>query len=253
MFIDSKTKIEDNSIDAIFNSIVEINKKQKVVVFIDEFQDVLKLKEYRLILAVLRSKIQYLSDISFVYAGSIRNQMEHIFADNDSPFFKSAIPITLGPIKQDLLVEFIQKRFNIGKRSISEDIIKEIFSITDMVTGDIQQFCEAIWSTSSYRDEIKNNSFRKAIELIFSHENMVYERIFGELTNFQLKVLKAVAKHGGIEIYSNNFFEKNGFTNASSVKRSIDKLVKIKILFSYKKEYKFANPFFKLWLLKNYT
>ncbi|RLD29657.1 MAG: hypothetical protein DRI73_10825 [Bacteroidetes bacterium] len=122
-----------------------------------------------------------------------------------------------------------------------------------MVTGDIQQFCEAIWSTSSYGDEIKNNSFRKAIELIFSHEKMVYERIFGELTNFQLKVLKAVAKYGGIEIYSNNFFEKTGFTNASSVKRSIDKLVKIKILFSYKKEYKFANPFFKLWLLKNYT
>lgn len=132
--------------------------------------------------------------------------MEHIFTDNDSPFFKSAIPITLGPIKQDLLVEFIQKKFNFGKRGISEDIIKEIFSITAMVTGDIQQFCEAIWSTSSYGDEIKNNSFRKAIELIFSHENMVYERIFGELTNFQLKVLKAVAKYGGIEIYSNNFF-----------------------------------------------
>ena len=59
------------------------------------------------------------------------------------------------------------------------------------------------------------------------------------------------------EIYyrgsSNSFFEKNGFTNASSVKRSIDKLIKVKVLFNYKKEYKFANPFFKLWLLKNYT
>ena len=251
--IDSKTKIEDNSIDAIFNSIVEINKKQKVVVFIDEFQDVLKLKEYRLILAVLRSKIQYLSDVSFVYAGSIRNQMEQIFADNDSPFFKSAIPITVGPIKQDFLIKFIKKRFNIGKRSISEDIIKEIFIITDMVSGDIQQFCEAIWSTSSYGDKIKNDSFYKAVELIFSHENVVYQRIFGELTNFQLKVLKGVAKYGGIEIYSNKFFERNGFTNASSVKRSIDKLIKTKILFIYKKEYKFANPFFKLWLLKNYT
>lgn len=251
--IDIKTKIEDSSIDAIFNSVTEINKKQKVVVFIDEFQDVLKIKESRFILAKLRSKIQHLSDVSFVFAGSIRNQMEQIFADNDSPFFKSAIPITVGPIEHDLLIKFIKTRFKIGKRNISEEIITKIFDITDMISGDIQQFCEAIWSTSSYGEEIKKDSFYKAVELIFSHEIVVYQRIFGELTNFQLKVLKGVAQYGGIGIYSNNFFEKNGFTNASSVKRSIDKLVKVKILFFYKKEYKFANPFFKLWLLKNYT
>ncbi|MCK5156480.1 MAG: ATP-binding protein [Spirochaetales bacterium] len=251
--IDSKIKIEDNSIDAIFNSIVEINKKQRVSVFVDEFQDVLKIKEHRPLLAKLRSKIQYISDISFVYAGSIRSQMEQIFADIDSPFFKSAIPITVGPIEHDLLTEFIKARFKIGKRNISEKIIEKIFTITDMITGDIQQVCEAIWSTSSHGDEITNDSFYKAVELIFSHENVVYQRIFGELTGFQLKVLKGVAQYGGREIYSNNFFEKNGFTNASSVKRAIDKLIKVKILFIYKKEYKFANPFFKLWLLKNYT
>jgi len=251
--IDSKTKIEDSSIDAIFNSLVEINKKQRVAVFIDEFQDILKIKEYRLLLAKLRSKIQHLSDISFVYAGSVRSQMEQIFTDIDSPFFKSAIPITVGPIEQDLLIQFIKTRFNIGKRNISEEIIEKIFAITDMITGDIQQFCEAIWSTSSHGDEITNDSFYKAVELIFSHENVVYQRIFGELTNFQLKVLKSVAQYGGREIFSNNFFEKTGFTNASSVKRSIDKLIKIKVLFNYKREYKFTNPFFKLWLLKNYT
>ena len=251
--IDNKIRIEDNSIDAIFNSITEINKKQKIVLFIDEFQDILKIKENRLILAKLRSKIQYLSDISFVYAGSIRNQMEHIFADNDSPFFKSAIPITVGPIEHDLLIKFIKTRFSIGKRNIDDETIKKIFDVTDMITGDIQQLCEAIWSTSSYGDEININSFYKAVELIFSHENIVYHRIFGELTNFQVKVLKSIAQYGGREIYSNNFFEKNGFTNASSVKRSIDKLLKTKVLFIYKKEYKFTNPFFKLWLLKNYT
>lgn len=251
--IDNKIKIEDTSIDAIFNSIDEINKRQKVVVFIDEFQDVLKIKEFRLILARLRSKIQHLSDISFVYAGSVRNEMEQIFADNESPFFKSAIPITVGPIEHDLLIKFIKTRFKIGKRIISEEIIEKFFDITDVISGDIQQFCEAIWSTSSYGDEIKIDSFHKAVELIFSHENAVYQRIFGELTNFQLKVLKGVAQFGGIGIYSNNFFEKNGFTNASSVRRSVDKLIKAKILFIYNKEYKFVNPFFKLWLVRNYT
>jgi len=139
-----------------------------------------------------------------------------------------------------------------GKRNISEEIIEKIFDITDMITGDIQQFCEAVWSTSSHGDTITYDSFHKAVELIFSHENAVYERIFGELTDFQLKVLKSVAQHGGREIYSNDFFEKTGFTNASSVKRGIEKLIKVKILCMYKKEYKFANPFFKLWLLRNY-
>lgn len=250
--IDSKTKIEDNSIDAIFDAIAKINEKQKVAVFIDEFQDILKIKDYRIILAKLRGKIQYLSDVSFIYAGSIRHQMEQIFADIDSPFFKSAIPITVGPIKPDLFKKFIITRFKTGKREIKEDIIEKFFDITNMVTGDVQQLCEAVWSTSSYGDKINNDCFARAIELIFNHEKIVYQRIFGELTNFQLRVLKSIAKHGGIEIYSNSFFEKSGFTNASSVKTGVNKLLKSKILFNYKNEYKFANPFFKLWLIKNY-
>jgi hypothetical protein len=250
--VDSKTKIEDNSIDAIFDTISKINEKQKVAVFIDEFQDILKIKEYRAILAKLRGKIQYLSDVSFIYAGSVRHQMEQIFADIDSSFFKSAIPITIGPIKGDLFSNFIKARFKTGKRAISDEIIEKIFSIANMVTGDIQQLCEAVWSTSSYGDEINNDCLCRAIELIFSHENIVYQRIFGELTNFQLRVLKSIAQHGGIAIYSNRFFEKSGFTNASSVKTGVNKLLKAKILFNYKNEYKFANPFFKLWLIKNY-
>ena len=251
--IESKTKIEDNSIDAIFKTISAINKQQRIVVFIDEFQDVLKLKEYRTILAKLRGKIQYLSDLSFIYAGSVRQQMEQIFADVDSPFFKSAIPITVGAIETEQFKKFIKTRFKTGKRTIEEDIIDKIFSISNMVTGDIQQLCEALWSTSSYGDKIDHDCFCRAVELIFSHENIVYQRIFGELTNFQLRVLKSIALHGGFEIFSNNFFEKNGFTNASSVKASVNKLLKSKILFYYQKQYKFINPFFKLWLLKNYT
>ncbi|MBT7710568.1 MAG: AAA family ATPase [Deltaproteobacteria bacterium] len=250
--IDTRTKIEDNSIDAVFNSIIEINRKQKIAIIMDEFQDILKIKDSGSILAKLRSKIQHLSDISFVFAGSIRNQMEMIFADSNSPFFKSAIPITVGSIEPISLVTFIKKRFKVGKRDINDEIINKIFDITDMITGDIQQVCEAIWSTSSYGDKINYESLSKAIDLIFSHESIVYQQIFRILTNFQLKVVKAVAKYGGVEIYSNNFFEKNGFTNSSSVKRGVDKLIKSQVLFVNKKEYKFVNPFFKLWLLKNH-
>ncbi|MEA1933394.1 MAG: hypothetical protein U9N60_03040 [Thermodesulfobacteriota bacterium] len=56
-------------------------KKPLVVVF-DEFQDVLKFKDGYEALAVMRSKIQFHSNLSYVFAGSLRNKMDEIFINS---------------------------------------------------------------------------------------------------------------------------------------------------------------------------
>lgn len=248
--IDNKMKFEDNSLDTILKIIVAINKKEKVVIILDEFQEILKLKNSYEILSKLRGRIQHLTDITFVYAGSIRGQMELIFSDNKAPFFKSAIPILVDRLDEKVFIEFIIKRFKKGKRKLKRDLVENIFQTTGQVSGDVQQLCEAIWSTTSYGDELTNESLIDALELIFSHERMSYERIYSELTEFQSRVLLTIAKDSGKEIYSNAFLGSGGFTNSSSVKKAVDKLIKIEILFHVDKEYKFVNPFFKKWLVK---
>ena len=250
--IDNKVRLQDDSLDTILRTILVINKKEKIIIIMDEFQDILKLQNSNEVLSKLRGKIQHLTDITFVYAGSIRSSMESIFSDNKSPFFKSAIPILVDALDEEIFTEFIIDRFKKGKRVIGTNLVTKIFQISERVSGDVQQLCEAIWSTSSYGDKLTSQSLVDALELIFSHERMSYERIYDGLTEFQLRVLLTLAQYGGREIYSHSFMNHANITNTSSLRKAIDKLIRTEIIFHSKNEFKFINPFFRKWLVAKF-
>ncbi len=251
--LDMQGKPRGDVMNSVFRTIVELNKHQKVVIVLDEFQDILKIKDSYTILGKLRGEIQYLDDISFVYAGSVVAEMVSIFTDHSSPFFKSALPVAVESLDKKIFSSFIKKRFKKGKRTISQKLINKIFEVGNMVSGDVQQLCGAIWSVSSYNDEIILEHIEKALEIILDEERMIYERIYLDLTDFQARVLITVAKLGGKEVFSNNFMLEGFFTNTSSVKKAFNKLKKMRVLYDYNKEYKFLNPFFKLWLLRKFN
>ena len=99
-----------------------IAKASPLVVVFDEFQDILSLSNHSETLAALRSKIQFHSEIPYVFAGSVRNQMSGIFTDPESAFFKSATVMEVGPLKTDVFARFLSKKFASGKRKIGVDV-----------------------------------------------------------------------------------------------------------------------------------
>lgn len=45
----------------------------------------------------------------------------------------------------------------------------------------------------------------------------------------------------------------NGITAPASIKKALNRLVQLKVIYRHEGEYKFVNPFFKSWLIwKNY-
>ncbi|HLP47651.1 MAG TPA: hypothetical protein VK469_17025, partial [Candidatus Kapabacteria bacterium] len=58
---------------------------------------------------------------------------------------------------------------------------------------------------------------------------------------------------GGKNLLSAEFLKVSGITQPSSVKKALQRLEQLKIIYVYKKEYKFINPFFRSWLIyKNF-
>lgn len=246
--VDETHQLNEETLENIFKILEETARRKKIVVFIDEFQDVLNIKDHKSILALLRSKIQIQKDIPFIFGGSIREQMVNIFTDPESPFFKTAIPMPVNAIDREKFQNFIENKFALGKRILDKEIIEKIFWATDSITGDTQELCEAIWSASEPGDIISQEHLNKAIKLIFSREQGIYEIILNRLTAFQLKILKAMAINGGKAPYSNEFMRKAGVNNASSIRKAIRRLVESKVIYEYNGEYKFINPFFSFWL-----
>lgn len=246
--IDQRHQLNEETLENIFRILKETSRKKNIVVFFDEFQDVLNIDDSKGVLAALRGKIQLQETISFIFAGSIRDDIVTIFTDAESPFFKSAIPMQIDSISKAEFQTFIENSFASGMRSLENGIMDKIFIIASSITGDIQEMCEALWSVSEPGDLISEKHFNEAIKLIFSREQGVYQIILNRLTAFQLKILTAIALNGGKNLYSNEFMGKAGLSNASSVRKAVSRLVEFKVIYDYQNEYKFINPFFAFWL-----
>jgi hypothetical protein len=246
--LDQSIRLSPESLEEIFDIIDELDKRKHLVVVFDEFQDVLKTSDSDTTLAVLRSKIQHHNKIPYVFAGSVRNEMDGIFTGPDSPLFKSAIPITVGPIEDREFSRFLKKKFLSSNRTVEDSVLKKLFAITDNVTGDVQQLCEALWSVTSDGDVIAGKNLSKAFRLIFARESKSYEHILGELTATQIRCLRGLAQTDGREPTSSHFLAITGIRQPSTVTRALLRLQNLNVIFKMKNEYRFVNPFFKAWI-----
>ena len=246
---DRSIELEADSIPEVFNLIGSLGKKQKLVVVFDEFQDILNLANAHEALALLRGEIQFQGEISFIFVGSIRHKMEEIFTKHDSPFFKSAITLTVDSLPHKEFSKFLKSKFSQGDREVDDEVLSKAFQIAENIPGDIQQLCGAIWEITAEKEMISVDKFKSAMQLIFSREQKSYESYINLLTNIQLKVLTAVAKEGGKQVFSVAFMKPSGFTNPSTVRRAVNRLLQLNILFESSGKYRFVNPFFRAWIL----
>ncbi len=247
--LDASVSLKPDSIDGILDLIEGIHRKRPLVVMFDEFQDILNLRSSKETLAVLRSKIQFHGKIPYVFAGSVRNQMHDIFTSPDSPFFKSAISIEVGPLDRGEFKGFLQRKFSSGKRKIDDDVLDTGFTISGDLPGDMQQFCGALWDTTDEKAHIRMPSIQSAMHLIFSRESKGYESIMVQLTAHQMRCLVGLARLGGAAPFSGAFLQGVGIPNSASVKKSLHRLVQLKVIYRYSGEFKFVNPFFKEWIV----
>ena len=246
---DAAVKVRLETIEGLFDAFAEIDAGKGLAVVFDEFQDVLNLKDSTQVLAIMRGKIQFQQEIIYIFAGSVRNEMNGIFTDPESPFFKSAAVIEVDAIEHDAFEEFIQAKFSSGDRAITAETLSDIYRIAEDIPGDIQQLCNALWDCSEPGDEITPELLPAAQKLIFSREIRGYENALTKITELQIRVLVSIARLGGEKPFSREFLESTGAVHANAVKRGLERLEKLKIIYRRKDRYVLVNPFFKTWLL----
>ena len=246
---DTTVKLTPDSIKGLFDLIKENYSRKKTVVFIDEFQDILKLPDAEETLALLRAEIQHHQDIPYIFAGSMRNQMLEIFTLQTSPFYKSALPLEIGSIDTGTFIPFLANKFATGKRTLSRELGAKIIEVAGHTSGDTQQLCSAIWETTEYKAALEETRLAPALEHVFAQEIKGYQAAIAQLTAQQKNCLNALATLGGKKPSSEAFLREAGIQHASSAKRAITRLVQLEIIYPKENDLRFVNPFFKHWLL----
>jgi hypothetical protein len=246
--IDTAIQLQPESLDGLLDLFSNKEFKNAVIAF-DEFQDIKNLENAPQVLAVMRSKIQFLKDLPFVFCGSIQNEMHMIFNDPQSPFFKSAISLSVGSIDKIAFSEFINEKFRKNRRSVSDTVISKILQITDDNPGDTQQLCSAVFDVSEEQSQIDETILNEALQYLFAEERKGYEVQLARLTSIQLKCLMTVAKIGGKNTSSFEFIKTSGVALPTTIRKALMRLEELKILLLREGEFRFVNPFFAQWLV----
>ncbi len=234
----------EHTLKGIFTHLNDLNKP--VYLAIDEFQQIAEYPE-KGTEAMLRSYIQFIHHVKFVFSGSKKHLMEEMFCAPNRPFFQSTQLMNLEPLKEETYYEFAKKFFEAKKGSLSQDVFHDIYQRFDGYTWYLQAILNRL-----YEQGKKVETNQQAVEAILFHVNTLaphYQMLVSFLTDNQFSLLKAIAHADVVEQpLGNEFIKRFDLPSASSVKSALKILVDKDLVYQSAKGYIVYDRFLGLWL-----
>lgn len=249
---DFKTQQEyETSIYRIFEFLE--NQKQHIVIAFDEFQQIANYPEKNTE-ALLRTIIQRLQNVSFIFSGSQKHILIELFNSSKRPFFASTQPMYLDSIPTGKYFVFIQETFKKYNIQIDSTEINFILNWTKKHTYYTQAFCNKLFSLFSKTKHITMQEINICCDTLLKEQEIVFYQYRNLLTSNQWQLLAAIAKEDEIsEPTSYAFVSKYNLGNASSVRRSLLALVDKEMIVELvsnenKSNYRLYDGFLSKWL-----
>lgn len=229
-------------------------QEKKVLLAIDEFQQIREYPEND-VEAMLRTIIQTLNNVTFLYCGSKRHIMLDIFGSERNPFYRSTAFVTLQKLDREVYAEFITKHFHEGGFGIDDTAVGYILDWTRGHTYFTQRLCHTVYDMARGRVDVA--LVKQAAVQILQSDAVVFGQYQQLLTAGQWNFLIAVAKEGeASQITSRQFLRRHHLGNPSSVSRIVPSLVEKNLLDENVTEgktiYGLNDVFLSRWLEKKY-
>lgn len=104
---------------------IAAKKGKRIVVIFDEFQEIASLDGVSL-LRLMRSRFQTHGSSVYIFSGSRRHLLHHIFEEREGAFFKFARPLELGPIPNADFERFVSARFSSAGGKAGADVARRV-------------------------------------------------------------------------------------------------------------------------------
>lgn len=232
------------TLKSIFSHLNELNKP--VYLAIDEFQQITEYPESGTE-AMLRSYIQFIHHVKFVFSGSKKHMMEEMFCAPNRPFYQSTQLMNLEPLHEETYYDFAKAFFEAKKGSFDRQVFHNIYQRFDGYTWYLQAILNRL-----YEQWKKVETDRQAVEAILFHVNTLaphYQILTSFLTDNQFSLMKAIA-HAEIvdQPLGNDFLKRFDLPSASSVKSALSVLVDKDLVYQTPNGYIIYDRFLGIWL-----
>lgn len=241
--IDVAPQDEKSTLKEIFDYLA--SSQRHCCIAIDEFQQIAEYPE-KGIEALLRSYIQFLPNVNFIFAGSKQHLMQEMFTSSKRPFYQSTQLINIGSIDRETYADFAIGLFAKCSKLLPRDVFYAIYEMYDGHTWYIQYLLNRLYG---YNQDVDMVMVSDAMEQIVSEQSYSYQTLLKSYSAGQVRLLKAIAREGCVkEILAGDFISRNRLRAASSVSASLKRLQDNELVYLTPQGYIIYDRFMREWL-----
>ena len=244
--LDLKPSEGRESLKRIFEYLKQSGKRCYIA--IDEFQQILSYPEDG-VEAMIRSYIQFLPNVYFVFSGSQQHMMQEMFLSANRPFFQSSLVLSLPCIEEPVYRKFANRLLSSQHRVIDESVFSYIYQQSGSVTWYVQAILHGIYEHGSYG--ITKSLVDEVIQELIEEQAMAYQNYCAWLTENQQMLLLAIASESLVSSpLSQQFISTHHLPATSSVKTALKALLDKQLVSKTPNGYLVSDRFFAKWLVR---
>lgn len=244
--LDIKQNEGNESLKQIFEYMKMSGKRCYIA--IDEFQQIQNYSE-RGLEALLRSYIQFLPNVYFIFSGSHQHMMEEMFLSANRPFSQSSMVMSLGCIDFEEYLQFANRMIEGQNRTIGQETFQRIYDFAGGITWYVQAILHGIYE---HPDRIVDKTLvDDVVKELVEEQSATFQNYCAWLTDNQYVLLKAIAYEKSVKSpLAQQFIHTHHLPATSSVKTALRTLEdKMLVSRSANDGYSVSDKLFALWLL----
>ncbi|HSX12045.1 MAG TPA: ATP-binding protein, partial [Rhabdochlamydiaceae bacterium] len=236
--------VKDRIQDAL-ESLEKLGKK--VVIAMDEFQKISDIADAGWLEATLRTHMQRLKNVSFLFTGSKKSILYDMLHNQARPFYRSCQTIEFPSFGEEFTDWMMKKFQNVGiaceRKALDylRGLVKDTPNYVQMVGFHL---------VSQGVVEIGKREMDKTLESIVLQNQHSYQTLMHSLTPIQQRALRLSAQESK-QVFSKEFLKKYEITSAPALASAIKALKSKGILeeeTSEKGRVAFEDPLFAIWI-----
>jgi uncharacterized protein len=239
---DARAAHED--IDATLEELLTVpagiaaERKRRVVVVLDEFQEVVDIDAN--LIKLMRSVFQEQPDVAHIYLGSKRHMMRRIFSDENEPFWRSAKQMELDVIPPDLFAPYATARFEATGRRLDPAVRDRALELTGGHPYATQELLYFLW---------EEGTLDRALDATLRSEHSHFSLLWDGISAAQKRVLQALAEEQPGRPLSTDYQRRHSLPATPTVQGALTALERAEVVRRVGRgEYRIAEPFLPEWI-----
>jgi len=224
-------------------------KGLRLVICLDEFQQVAEFQDSITFQKKLRSVWQHQQNVSYCLFGSKRHLMTELFSDTSNPFYKFGDMMFLKKIPTEEWIPFICRKYKDTGKVITEKQAERICKVTENLSSYVQHLSWIVWYKAN--PVTTNEMIDLSIDELLEQNKVFFQREIEGLTELQLNLLKAVANGVDTGFSKKEIIKKYRLESSANVQGVKKAMIKKDLIDVDGSVITFNDPIFKLWIKRN--